>query len=261
MTKFRPCIDLYEGKVRQIVGSTLSLEDFATFSTDVLYTAPEEKDAAYFANMYKNDNLSGGHIIMLGPGNEEEAKKALQAYLYGLQIGGGINIDNAEEYLKAGASKVIISSWLFVNNSLNEKRLIEICKQIGNEKLVFDLSCRQKDDTWFVAINKWQTLTDLEINKENLDKLSQYCSEFLIHAVDVEGKRKGIDEELVEKLGQWVDIPTTYAGGANSIEDLQRVKKLSKGTLDLTIGSALDIFGGNVEYEECVKFNNRQMKK
>ena len=184
---------------------------------------------------------------MLGPGNEDAAMRALKAYPNGMQIGGGITKENAKKYLQAGAAAVIVTSSVFPNGKFSIEKLKEISKETGKEKLVIDLSC-YKTDKWVVAINKWQTLTDFYITKENLDMISEYCFEFLVHAAGVEGKQQGMDLELIEFLGENSPIPATYAGGANSLKDIEICNQLSKGRVDLTIGSALDIFGGNVPY-------------
>jgi phosphoribosylformimino-5-aminoimidazole carboxamide ribotide isomerase len=251
--KFRPCIDIHQGSVKQIVGSTLT-----NTSHELVENYVSDKDAAYFAELFKSDRLTGGHIIMLGPGNEAEALKALHAYPGGLQIGGGITADNAAYYLENGASHVIITSYVFRDGVLNYKNLDRIIAEIGKNRLVLDLSCREKDGAYFVATDRWQKFTNVEISRSNLLELASFCDEFLIHAVAVEGLRQGIDVDLVEKLGRWVTIPTTYAGGAKSISDLDLVGKLGNGKLDLTIGSALDIFGGDLPYQDVVAWQSRQ---
>ncbi len=246
---FRPCIDLHEGKVKQIVGGTLGDAGLRT-------NFVSEKSAAWFAELYRRDQLRGGHVIMLGIGNEIEARAALQAFPGGLQIGGGINSANARDWLHAGASHVIVTSWVFRDGHVDWSRLHELVKTIGKEKLVLDLSCRKRGEKYFVVTDRWQKFTELEVNAETLAKFSEHCDEFLIHAVDVEGLCRGIDSELVVKLGEWTPLPTTYAGGANSLADLKSVTKLSAGKIDLTIGSALDIFGGHgVTYADCVAYN------
>jgi phosphoribosylformimino-5-aminoimidazole carboxamide ribotide isomerase len=250
---FRPCIDLHEGKVKQIVGGTLGASE--NLRTNFI----SENPAAWFAELYKRDGLAGGHVIMLGAGNEIEALAALAVFPGGLQIGGGITAQNARGWLDAGGSHIIVTSWVFREGRVDWERLGEIVKTIGKEKLVLDLSCRKRGENYFVVTDRWQKFTELEVNAKTLKKFSDYCSEFLIHAVDVEGLCHGIDRELVEKLGEWSPIPAIYAGGANSISDLETVTKLGRGKIDLTIGSALDIFGGSgVRYEDCVKFNRRQ---
>ncbi|MEM1442113.1 MAG: phosphoribosylformimino-5-aminoimidazole carboxamide ribotide isomerase [Verrucomicrobiota bacterium] len=251
-TRFRPCIDLHEGRVKQIVGGTLDSD-----GSDLQTNFVSSRDSTWFAELYAQDELFGGHVIQLGPGNEEAALAALAAYPRGLQIGGGIKPDNAAKWLEAGASHVIATSSLFDEEGHFQSAQLEaLVREVGNEKLVIDLSCRRRDGEWIVAMNKWQTATDIHIQPEILDELSNSCAEFLIHAADVEGLCSGIDEELVSFLGEWGGLPMTYAGGANSLDDLAHVDRLSKGRVDLTIGSALDIFGGaNVRYEDCVAHN------
>jgi phosphoribosylformimino-5-aminoimidazole carboxamide ribotide isomerase len=248
---FRPCIDLHEGKVKQIVGGTLGDSSLRT-------NFIAEKPAAWFAELYKRDGLAGGHVIMLGPGNEAEARAALAAFPGGLQIGGGVNAQNARGWLDAGASHVIVTSWVFREGRVDEARLAELLKAVGKARLVLDLSCRRRGDNYFVVTDRWQKFTELAISQETLRNLAGSCAEFLVHAVDVEGLCRGIDRELVGKLGRWTPIPTTYAGGANSLSDLEEVTQSGQGKVDLTIGSALDLFGGSgVKYEEVVKFNRR----
>lgn len=249
--RFRPCIDLHDGFVKQIVGKTLSAA-----SRELVENYVSGHDAAYFAELFKRDGLTGGHVIMLGPGNETEALKALKAYPGGLQIGGGITSANAAYYLEQGASHVIVTSYVFRDGAIQYQNLEQLVAEIGANRLVLDLSCRKKDNTYFVVTDKWQKYTTFEINRTNLQELAGYCDEFLIHAADVEGLRQGIEEALVEKLGQWTPISTTYAGGARSISDFELVKKLGQGKLDLTIGSALDIFGGSLPYREVVAWSN-----
>ncbi|KAI0750875.1 Phosphoribosylformimino-5-aminoimidazole carboxamide ribotide isomerase [Daedaleopsis nitida] len=249
---FRPCIDLHNGEVKQIVGGTLS-EDPSVLKTNFVASHP----SAYFAELYKRHGLEGGHVIKLGPGNDRAAKDALTAWPGHLQVGGGITADNAREWLDAGASKVIVTSYLFPDGRFSLERLRAVSAAVGKERLVVDVSCRRRGDKWLVAMNKWQTITDMEVDKESLDLLSGYCSEFLVHAADVEGLCQGIDEDLVAKLGKWVTLPTTYAGGAKSLSDLALVDRLSNGKVDLTYGSSLDIFGGTlVEFDELVRYSH-----
>ena len=249
---FRPCIDLHEGKVKQIVGGTLGDSGLRT-------NFVSEKSAAWFAELYKRDGIFGGHVIMLGSGNDAAALAALAAFPGGMHIGGGINVRNARGWLAAGASHVIVTSWVFREGRVDWERLGGLVQAVGKDRLVLDLSCRKRGEDYFVVTDRWQKFTELVVEAETLEKFSGFCAEFLIHAVDVEGLCRGIDRELVEKLGQWTPIPTTYAGGANSLADLEAVSQLGQGKVDLTIGSALDIFGGTgVSYEDCVKFNRRQ---
>jgi phosphoribosylformimino-5-aminoimidazole carboxamide ribotide isomerase len=254
---FRPCIDLHEGKVKQIVGGTLS-EDRTELRTNFV----AERPASWYAELYRRDGLTGGHVIMLGPGNESAALEALAAYPGGLQVGGGIRLDNAPTYLKAGASHVIVTSWVFRESRLDMNRLVALVKAIGKERLVLDLSCRLRGDNYWVVTDRWQQFTELAISAATLNQLAAFCSEFLIHAVDVEGLCRGIDQRLVRQLSEWAPIPTTYAGGAMSLEDLRQVTELSQGRIDLTIGSALDLFGGSgVRYADCLEFNRKNQSK
>jgi len=248
---FRPCIDLHEGKVKQIVGGTLS-DDPGSLHTNFV----AERPAAWVADLYRRDRLKGGHVIMLGEGNETEARQALAAYPGGLQIGGGIRLDTAAGYLDAGASHVIVTSWVFREGRFDSERLQALVKAVGRERLVLDLSCRRRGDDYFVVTDRWQKFTQLTITPGTLADLARSCAEFLVHAVDVEGLCRGVDQELVRILGQHSQIPTTYAGGASSLADLELVTRLTSGRIDLTIGSALDLFGGSaVRYEDCVAFN------
>jgi phosphoribosylformimino-5-aminoimidazole carboxamide ribotide isomerase len=251
---FRPCIDLHEGKVKQIVGGTLGAEPGGLRTNFV-----SERPAAWYAELYKRDRLKGGHIILLGPGNEAEARGALGAYPGGLQVGGGVNLENARAWLEAGASHVIVTSWVFRPGGVDWERLGQLVAAIGRERLVLDLSCRRRGHDYFVVTDHWQRFTEWAIGPENLTKLGAWCAEFLVHAVEVEGLCRGIDAELVTRLGQWSPIPATYAGGASSLADLETVTRLGQGRIDLAIGSALDIFGGaGVRYAEAVAFNQRQ---
>jgi phosphoribosylformimino-5-aminoimidazole carboxamide ribotide isomerase len=251
MTAFRPCIDLHQGKVKQIVGGTLS-DSGEGLRTNFV----SEHDAAWFADLYRKDGLRGGHIIMLGSGNAPEALSALRAWPGGMQVGGGLDDTNILPYLDAGASHVIITSWLFPDGGLSLERLARLSGLAGKERLVVDLSCRRKGDGWFVATNRWQTVTEARIEESLLAGLAGYCDEFLIHAADVEGRQQGMDWELIDLLGRISPIPTTYAGGARDLSDLDRLDRESRGRLDLSIGSALDIFGGKlVRYEDCAAWN------
>ncbi|EPQ25814.1 uncharacterized protein PFL1_06681 [Pseudozyma flocculosa PF-1] len=255
---FRPCIDLHEGVVKQIVGGTLTDQDreVAGEQSKLRTNFVAEQSPAHFAELYRKHNLTGGHVIKLGPRNDEAAASALQAWPRGLHVGGGITGDNAAEWIDKGAEKVIVTSYLFPSCKFSLPRLQELRDRVGKENLVVDVSCRRRGDKWIVAMNRWQDMTDMEVNKESLDLLSEYCGEFLIHAADVEGLCQGIDQELVQRLGEWCTIPTTYAGGARHIGDLELVDRLSNGKVDLTFGSALDIFGGSgVTLDELVQWN------
>ena len=250
---FRPCIDLHEGKVKQIVGGSLTGQP-----ADLRVNYVSERPARWFAEMYRRDGLRGGHVIMLGSGNEAAAREALAAYPGGLQVGGGIHLENAVHWLEAGASHVIVTSWIFREGQLDWKRLMDLAKLIGKDRLVLDLSCRKKGADYFVVTDRWQKFTDLKMGADVLGRLGEWCDEFLVHAADVEGLCRGIDLELVEQLGRWSARPATYAGGANSLRDLEAVARAGGGRIYLTIGSALDIFGGSlVRYDEVVALNRK----
>lgn len=249
--KFRPCIDIHNGQVKQIVGGSLldqgdqAVENFA---------ATQEAD--YFADMYKKDGLTGGHVILLNPASseyyaktKEQALKALRAYPEGLQIGGGITAENAAAYIEAGASHVIVTSYVFKNGEIQWENLEKLCAAVGKEHVVLDLSCRKKDDKYYIVTDRWQTFTNVVLDEAILEKLSGYCDEFLVHGVDVEGKASGIESELIEILSKETKIPVTYAGGISSLEDLEKIREIGKGKIDFTIGSALDLFGGKIPYQ------------
>jgi phosphoribosylformimino-5-aminoimidazole carboxamide ribotide isomerase len=258
MTQFRPCIDLHNGRVKQIVGGSLRDNGVGPVENFVA-----DQPARWFAEKYRQDDLRGGHVIQLGPGNESAAREALAAYPHGLQIGGGISAANAQDWIDAGASHVIVTSWLFDREGrLLPDRLRELVSAVGRDRVVLDLSCRRvassAGPTWRVAMNRWQTLTEIIISLESLDQLAEYAGEFLIHAADVEGLCQGIDEDLVRLMGTWAKIPMTYAGGVGSFADVQLVDRLSKGKVDVTVGSALDLFGGTaVKYQDLVRWNRR----
>ncbi len=250
---FRPCIDLHDGKVKQIVGGTLT-DNGAGLRTNFV----SERPASWFAELYKKDGLTGGHVIQLGAGNEAAAREALTAFPGGLHLGGGVNLDNAKGWLDAGASHVIVTSWVFRDGQLDFDRVRALVAAIGKERLVLDLSCRVRDGKYWVVTDRWQKFTEFEVNGNELKRLSAFCDEFLIHAADVEGLCGGVDLELVQRLAEGSPIPVTYAGGARSALDLEEVTRISGGKVNLTIGSALDIFGGSgVRYEDCVAFNRR----
>lgn len=251
MTLFRPCIDLHQGKVKQIVGGSLNHS-----GAETNFISPY--DATYYAELYKQHSLSGGHVISLGPNNKQQALNALSAYPNKLQYGGGVTPDNANEFIQAGASQVIVTSYLFEQGAFSWERLEEIKSTVGTERLVLDLSCRKTNNGWMIATDRWQTVTDTAINQQTISELEQHCAEFLVHAADVEGLQAGIDQELVQHLGEICTLPCTYAGGAKSVDDLRLVDSLSNGKIDLTIGSALDIFGGSgVTLDECLNWNNQ----
>jgi phosphoribosylformimino-5-aminoimidazole carboxamide ribotide isomerase len=253
--KFRPCIDLHDGQVKQIVGSTLidgRPEDVKTnFSTD--------KSPAWFADLYRSDNLVGGHVIKLGPGNDHAAEEALAAWPGGMQVGGGITAENACEWLDRGASHVIVTSYVFKDGRIDGGRLKKLVGTVGRKKLVLDLSCRKRGEEYYIVTDRWQKFTDVPIGPEILGRLSESCDEFLIHAADVEGKCDGVEVKLVRKLADWCPIPATYAGGIRDIGDMQLIQDLGKNRLDLTIGSGLDIFGGaTISYKDAVCFCRKE---
>ena len=251
MTVFRPCIDLHQGQVKQIVGGSLT-EDGADTNFVSQY------DATYYAELYRQHKLTGGHGSALGPNNEQQVLNALAAYPNGLQFGGGVNLENASSYLAAGASHIIVTSYLFDEGEFSWARLEAIKAEVGAQHLVLDLSCRKAGQGWMIATDRWQTITNTAVNAETITELENHCAEFLVHAADVEGLQGGIDKDLVKLLGESCTLPCTYAGGARSLQDLALVDSLSKGTVDLTIGSALDIFGGaGVTIEQCINWNNR----
>lgn len=254
MTKFRPCIDLHNGQVKQIVGGTLRDDGEGPREN---FVSPH--DAAWYAEIYRRDQLCGGHVICLGPGNLTAAQQALTSWPGGMQIGGGIRPENAASWLAAGASHVIVTSALFdTEGHFLDHQLQAFLQEVGRERLVIDLSCRRNESGWQVAMDRWQTLTDMTINHDTLDFLSSACDEFLIHAADVEGLCQGIDADLVSLLGQWGKIPVTYAGGVAVLEDVKLVNSLSGGKVDVTVGSALDLFGGHgVKYADLLLWNQQ----
>lgn len=276
--QFRPCIDIHNGKVKQIVGSSLKDRD-----NEAVENFVSEQDAQFFANLYKHDGIKGGHIILLNAADSEyyeatkqQALKALHAYPGGLQVGGGITAENAPFYIEAGASHVIVTSYVFRDGKINYDNLEKLVEAVGKEHLVLDLSCRYLCDSsevlcgghgnpialpypssgegYYIVTNRWQMETKEKITPELLDKLSQYCDEFLIHAVDVEGKQNGIEKALIAILGDWGKLPITYAGGISTYQDLEDIKSLGKGNLNVTIGSALDLFGGALKYREVLEY-------
>lgn len=254
--KFRPCIDIHNGQVKQIVGG--SLRDFGDKANENFVA---EQDAAFYARLYEKNNLQGGHIILLNgkdspyyEATKTQAVSALKAYPGGMQIGGGINHENAYEYLEQGADKVIVTSFVFKNGQVSYENLEKLVKAVGKEKLVLDLSCRKKDGVYYIVTDRWQNYTDVVLNQESLQYFSKFCNEFLVHAVDVEGKAAGIEEEVAALLGNWGKIPATYAGGIHTYEDLETLRILGKGKVDFTIGSALDLFGGNLEFHKIAAF-------
>ncbi|KAH3681674.1 hypothetical protein WICPIJ_007362 [Wickerhamomyces pijperi] len=265
MTRFRGCIDIHAGQVKQIVGGSLQGDDTSATSGSVSTNFTSSLPSSYYSKLYQDNDVQGTHVIKLGsnPENDRAALEALQAWPDRLQIGGGINADNAEYWIKTGkASHVIVTSYIFPQNKFSLANLEKLRDAIGSDRLVIDLSCRRRVDEngavrWFVTTNKWQDMTDFELTSLNFTILEPYCSEFLVHAADVEGLCQGIDEDLVKKLAEWCStVPVTYAGGAKDLQDLELVDRLSNGVVDLTFGSALDIFGGKgVKFADAVKWN------
>ena len=252
--EFRPCIDIHNGSVKQIVGGSLKDQDDKAQENFV-----SEQDAAFYARLYREYKIANGHIILLNPftssfyeKTRQQALSALRAYPGGLQVGGGITLENAGEYLEAGASHVIVTSYVFKDGRIQWDRLDELVRKVGRQNLVLDLSARKKDDRYLIVTDRWQKYTEVELTERTLDELASYCDEFLVHAVDVEGKADGIEEELARLLGDWGKIPVTYAGGVRNCEDLRLLKRLGKDRVHVTVGSALDLFGGPLKLEEVL---------
>lgn len=254
--EFRPCIDIHNGRVKQIVGSSLRDAGDAAAANFVA-----EQDAAWFAHLYKEEGIRGGHIIMLNAKDsvyyedtKAQALAALREYPGGLQIGGGITAENAEEFLASGASHVIVTSYVFSGGRVDYDNLTRLAEEVGKERLVLDISCRKRGEDYYVVTDRWQKFTDEKVCIPLLDRLAEYCSEFLIHAVDVEGKARGIEKELAALLGSWGRLPVTYAGGVGSFSDLEQLKTLGRNRLHVTIGSALDLFGGPMAYDRVMEY-------
>ncbi len=253
--RFRPCIDIHNGKVKQIVGS--SLQDAGDKARENFVAS---KDAVFYARMYREMGLSGGHIILLNPvdspfyeGTKRQAIEALGATPGLLQVGGGITADNAAEFIDAGASHVIVTSYVFKNGKISFSNLKKLVKAVGKEKIVLDLSCKADGKDYYIVTDRWQKMTSVVLSEETLDELSEYCDEFLVHAADVEGKQNGIEENVASILGKWGKIPITYAGGVHDVADIDKLKKIGKGKVDVTVGSALNIFGGNMKMDEVIE--------
>ena len=253
--RFRPCIDIHNGKIKQIVGG--SLLDQGDFATENFVS---EKDGTFYGKLYKENHLNGGHIIMLNARDSKyyeedkvQALKALKAFEGGLQIGGGITDENAKEFIESGASHVIVTSFVFAGGKVHYDRLDALKEQVGREHLVLDLSCRKRDDKYYITTDRWQKFTDVKLTEDVLSELADYCDEFLVHAVDVEGKAGGIEEDIAALLGNWDGISVTYAGGVSSFEDLRKLKELGRNKVDVTIGSALDLFGGEMPFSKVLE--------
>lgn len=255
--EFRPCIDIHNGKVKQIVGGTL--KDQGDMAAENFVS---EQDAPFYAKLYQSYRIRGGHIILLNgkdsphyEATKLQALAALQVYPGGMQVGGGITAENAHEFLRAGASHVIVTSYVFRDGKVDYERLEKLVQAVGKEHLVLDLSCRKKDGAYYIVTDRWQKFTEERVTVELLDRLYQYADEFLIHAVDVEGKASGIERELVELLGSWNRIPVTYAGGIGNFQNLEELAEWGQHHLNYTIGSALDLFGGTMKFEDVLAFS------
>lgn len=253
--EFRPCIDIHNGRVKQIVGGSLSdLNDYARENF------VSSQDAGYYSRLYASLGLKGGHVILLNPASsphyeatKKQALSALRAYPGGLMVGGGIHADNAEEFLRAGASHVIVTSYVFKDGQINYENLDKLVKAVGPRCLVLDLSCRKKNGSYYIVTDRWQKFTEVPVNEHTLDRLSGYCDEFLIHAADAEGKCQGIETDLAALLGRWQKLPVTYAGGVGEYEHLAQLKQLGQNHVDVTVGSALDLFGGKLNFKKVLE--------
>jgi phosphoribosylformimino-5-aminoimidazole carboxamide ribotide isomerase len=248
--EFRPCIDLHDGKVKQIVGSSLSDN-----SQNIIENFSTDKQPTEFVRLYKNDDLRGGHIIKLGEKNDEAAKNALAEWENAFHIGGGISDENAKLWLDAGASHVIATSFVFKNGKINLENLQKLKKAAGKKRIVLDLSCKKREEKYYIVTDRWQKFSDETISQKSLSFLSQYCDEFLVHAADIEGKKQGADLKLIEILAKYSPIPVTYAGGISSMDDIEKVRIYGKNIVNFTVGSALNIFGGHLDYAAIVKFS------
>ena len=252
--QFRPCIDLHQGKVKQIVGATLGTDGAPIVNFEA------EHSSAYYASLYRSDNLKGGHVIQLGSGNEAAARAALEAYPQGLQVGGGVCLANAESWIEAGAAAVIITSAVFHSGAVDWNCLRALVDAVGKDRLVLDLSCRWRDGHYVIVADRWQTFTDVVVDAEGVAALAEYCSEFLVHAVDVEGKQSGVDERLLEILANLDNCPITYAGGVRDMADLHKIRLVGQDKIHVTVGSALDIFGGKLAYREVVDYCSNRLQ-
>lgn len=257
--EFRPCIDIHNGKIKQIVGGSLRDEKDQAKENFV-----SDQDGAFFAAFYKKDGLKGGHIILLNPegsayyeADQAQAALALAAYPGGFMLGGGVNAENAWKFLDMGASHVIVTSYVFQDGRLNEKNLERMVRTVGRERLTLDLSCRAREGDYYIVTDRWQKFTDLKLDLRTLEELSCCCDEFLIHAADVEGKCGGVEKPLLRMLGEFRRIPVTYAGGVGSFEDLEEVKRLGQDRVNVTVGSALDLFGGHMPYRQVLRMSGQ----
>jgi phosphoribosylformimino-5-aminoimidazole carboxamide ribotide isomerase len=261
--EFRPCIDIHNGKVKQIVGGSLRDE-----GDQALENFVSGQNAAYYAKLYRDAGILGGHIILLNArdsgyyeATKAQALEAVKAYPGGMQVGGGITPDNAVEFLDAGASHVIVTSYVFQGGKIHYDRLKRMVDVVGKDRLVLDLSCRRVQDGFCIVTDRWQKVTEEKITVQLLDTLFSYCGEFLVHAVDMEGRAGGIEEDLVKLLGNWGKCPVTYAGGVHTYEDLEILRKLGRNRLNVTIGSMLDLFGGNLSWKKILEITNGSSKE
>jgi phosphoribosylformimino-5-aminoimidazole carboxamide ribotide isomerase len=253
--RFRPCIDIHGGKVKQIVGATLTGSDDGVAGESLVTNFETEAPPAHFAMLYKQENLTGGHVIMLGPGNSDAALSALSAYPGGMHAGGGINPGNARKFLDAGASHVIVTSYVFGDGLIRWERLDELLAAVPKKRLVLDLSCRKVGGDYVVATDRWQRLTKERLSAPLFERLAEYCDEFLVHAADIEGLKRGVDEHLISLLADASPITTVYAGGVRDLGDLDLIERLGGGRVDATAGSSLDLFGGSLPFADVVKWH------
>lgn len=257
--EFRPCIDIHNGKVKQIIGGTLT--DTNDFAKENFVS---EMGAGDYARLYREKGLRGGHVILLNGKDSpyyqadlEQAADALMIWRGALQIGGGVTAENAASFLDMGASHVIVTSYVFDDGEIRYDRLEKLISEVGKEHLVLDLSCRKREEDYYVVTDRWQKYTKQPLNESLIQKLSSCCDEFLVHAVNVEGMGMGVDEELLRILSAESPVPITYAGGIGTIEDIRRIQKIGKDRVNFTVGSALDLFGGTLKFNEIVtKFRN-----
>lgn len=266
--RLRPCIDIHNGKVKQIVGGSLRDDGNCAIENFVA-----EKSAADFARFYHKDHLKGGHIILLNPAgspyyetSRNAALEALHAEPGDFSLGGGVTPENAWDYLNAGASHVIVTTYVFSEGRFNRQHLEQMVSAVGKKHLILDLSCRRKDNGFYIVTDRWQKWSDVKLSVHVLRKLSEFCDEFLIHGVDAEGRQSGPQLELVDLIAaaftgekQWL-FPVTYAGGIGSFQDLEAVRNHGKGMVDVTIGSALDLFGGRMAYRSILEMCGRETK-
>lgn len=254
--EFRPCIDIHNGEVKQIIGGSLKDEGSQARENFVA-----TQDAAFFAELYKKHGLKGGHVILLNKSGtpeyeltKKQALGALQTYPGGLQIGGGITTLNAKDFISAGASHVIVTSYVFRDGIIDYDRLRSLVQAVGKDNIVLDLSCKKKDGEYYIVTDRWQKYTSVRLDTETMKRLEDYADEYLIHAVDVEGKQAGVDDVLINIMGEYDGIPVTYAGGVHSYEDLEKLKSMTDGKVNVTIGSALNLFGGAMDFEKVLQY-------